>query len=88
MILNETYDFIKKNYAERIEQLTIDEVRFGVLLTAVRLSDGSHGAASTMPDIQHHCLRKIAILAILHPMLWVTGLRPVRNGEKSGPLTP
>ncbi|HNV81772.1 MAG: DUF364 domain-containing protein [Tenuifilaceae bacterium] len=58
MILNETYDFIKKNYAERIEQLTIDEVRFGVLLTAVRLSDGSHGAASTMPDIQHHCLRK------------------------------
>lgn len=58
MILDETYRFIKTKYTDQIEKLKIDEARFGVFLTAVRLSDNSYGVASTVFDNQKHCLKK------------------------------
>ncbi|HPT11928.1 MAG TPA: DUF364 domain-containing protein [Bacteroidales bacterium] len=58
MILEQTIDLLKTRYKERIEKLTIADVRMGIYLTAVRLSDGSCGVAST--DIESHppCCKK------------------------------
>ncbi|MDD4644366.1 MAG: DUF364 domain-containing protein [Bacteroidales bacterium] len=50
MIINQTYNLLKACEKTDIEHLTIDGVRIGPFLTAVRLSDGSCGVASTMPD--------------------------------------
>jgi uncharacterized protein (DUF4213/DUF364 family) len=58
MILDETYTLLKSKYTNQIENLTISDVRIGVYLSAVRLSDGSYGVASTLPDEQYYCIRK------------------------------
>jgi uncharacterized protein (DUF4213/DUF364 family) len=55
MILEETYELLKTRYKSQIKKLEISDVRIGVLLSAVKLSDGSFGVASTLPDIQVHC---------------------------------
>ena len=52
MILEETYSFLRKKY--KVENLIISDVRLGIHLTAVKLSDGSYGAASTLSDNQLH----------------------------------
>jgi uncharacterized protein (DUF4213/DUF364 family) len=57
MILDKTITFLKEKYIEQIENLKIDEVRIGALLSAVKLSDGSYGVASTLQTNQHHCSR-------------------------------
>lgn len=57
MILDETYNFIKTKYKDQIEDLTIDEVRLGAHLSAVKLSDGSYGVASTLLENQYHCTK-------------------------------
>ncbi|MCX6253710.1 MAG: DUF364 domain-containing protein [Bacteroidia bacterium] len=41
-----------------METLTISDVRIGVLLSAVLLSDGSCGVSSTVTDILTHCDKK------------------------------
>ena len=41
-----------------METLTISDVRIGVLLSAVLLSDGSCGVSSTVTDILSHCDKK------------------------------
>jgi hypothetical protein len=38
--------------------LEISDVRLGVHLTAVKLSDDSFGIAGTLPDIQFHCIKE------------------------------
>ncbi|MFA6404221.1 MAG: DUF4213 domain-containing protein [Salinivirgaceae bacterium] len=58
MILNETYDLLKSKYKNKIENLTISEVRIGVYLSAIKLSDGSCGIASTLSGHQLHCVKK------------------------------
>jgi len=57
MILQETVAVIRKRYKTHTEDLTIAEVRIGLFLTAVKLSDGTVGLASTlMPaDSEIHC---------------------------------
>jgi uncharacterized protein len=47
MILEETFNLLKTKYKTNINDLVISEVRIGVFLTAVSLSDGSIGVAST-----------------------------------------
>jgi uncharacterized protein (DUF4213/DUF364 family) len=49
-ILDQTIDFLKKHHRDQIEQLTIADVRIGLFMSAVRLSDGSCGVASTVYD--------------------------------------
>jgi uncharacterized protein (DUF4213/DUF364 family) len=58
MILNKTYELLKTRYKSHIEKLEISDVRVGVHLTAVKLSDDSSGVASTLPDIQVHCIKE------------------------------
>jgi uncharacterized protein len=52
MILQQTIDLLKTRHKDLVENLTIADVRIGVYMTAVRLSDGSCGVAST--DIESH----------------------------------
>lgn len=52
MILERTIALIKTRYKERLDNVTITDVRIGIYLTAIRLSDGSCGVAST--DIEAH----------------------------------
>jgi uncharacterized protein (DUF4213/DUF364 family) len=58
MILEETYGLLKTKYSNRLENLTISDVRIGVLLSAVLLSDGSCGVSSTAIDTNVHCDKK------------------------------
>lgn len=58
MILDETYSYLKTKYTDQVERLRIEAVRFGVYLTAVKLSDNSYGAASTLLESEYHCVRK------------------------------
>jgi uncharacterized protein len=57
MILEETYQFLRSNYSARIEGLAITDVRIGLHLTAVKLSDGSYGMASTLEDDHEYCMK-------------------------------
>lgn len=50
MITEETYKFLCARQKDYIDSLLIEEVRIGIYLTAVRLSDGSMGIAATLPD--------------------------------------
>ncbi|HRY32387.1 MAG TPA: DUF364 domain-containing protein [Bacteroidales bacterium] len=58
MIIAETLQFLKERFSDRYDDLIISDVRIGVHLTAVRLSDGSLGVAGTLEDEQLHCLKK------------------------------
>ena len=58
MILEEIYSSLTGKYKNQIEDLKIDEVRIGPFLTAVKLTDGSYGIASTLPAIHHHCTKE------------------------------
>jgi len=57
MILDETYNFIKTRFKDQIMNLRIEEVRLGVHLSAVKLSDNSYGVASTMLDNRDPCVK-------------------------------
>lgn len=57
MILDETYYLLKTRYKNQLENLIILEVRIGLFMTALQLSDGTVGISSTsMPaDEEIHC---------------------------------
>ena len=57
MILDETYNFLKTKYKDQIENLKIEEVRLGVYLSAVKLTDNSYGVASTLTESHYHCIK-------------------------------
>jgi uncharacterized protein len=50
MIIELTYQLLKSEYKDRIGNLTIKDIRIGLFLTAVRLSDDSYGIASTLAN--------------------------------------
>jgi uncharacterized protein len=57
MILEQTYEFIKERYSDMLNGLKISDVRVGQFLTAVLLSDGSIGTASSLEDDHPFCLK-------------------------------
>ena len=57
-ILEQTYELLQTGYSYHIENLTISDVRIGILLSAVRLSDGSCGVSSTFINTHGHCDKK------------------------------
>ena len=57
MIIEETYNLLKTKYKNQVENLTIRDVRVGLFLTAVRLSDNSYGVASTCTDNHPVCIK-------------------------------
>ena len=58
MILQKTLELLKSQYASHMDGLFISDVVMGMHLTAVKLSDGSHGVASTLQGDVFHCARK------------------------------
>jgi uncharacterized protein (DUF4213/DUF364 family) len=58
MILEQTYRLLRTKYNHQIEALTISDVRIGVHLSAVQLSDGSCGVSSTVTDINKYCEKR------------------------------
>jgi uncharacterized protein (DUF4213/DUF364 family) len=57
MIIEQTYQFLKEHYGNRLENLNISDARIGLCLTSVRLSDNSFGAAATLTDDHPHCAK-------------------------------
>lgn len=57
MILQETINLLKDKYQDDMETLSISEVRIGLFMTALQLSDGSVGISSVMmpKDSDIHC---------------------------------
>ena len=47
MIIEETYRLLNSKYADKFENLLINDIRIGTFLSAIKLSDGSDGVAST-----------------------------------------
>ncbi len=55
MIIDETYNLILKRSGREVEELFIKDVKIGLYLTAVLLSDGSCGAAAMVVDNGPFC---------------------------------
>lgn len=58
MILDKTYDLLRTGYRKDFEELTIADVRIGLFMTAVLLSDGSFGTASSLEDEHPFCSKE------------------------------
>ena len=58
MILEKTIDLIRTRYGEMVENLIVTDVVMGVYMTAIRLSDGSCGVASTDIDCHPPCSKQ------------------------------
>jgi uncharacterized protein (DUF4213/DUF364 family) len=51
MIIGETSELIKEKFGQRLHSMKVTDIRVGMFLTAVRLSDGCVGTAATLtPD--------------------------------------
>jgi uncharacterized protein (DUF4213/DUF364 family) len=57
MIIEQTLNLLRSKYRDKIEGLTISDVRIGLFMTAVRLSDGNCGISSTLVDNHPHCVK-------------------------------
>lgn len=57
MIIEQTYNLLKSRYKNQLETLSISDVRIGLYLTAVKLSDGSSGASATLTDDKPFCAK-------------------------------
>jgi uncharacterized protein (DUF4213/DUF364 family) len=58
MILEETYSLLQTKYRNYFEKITIETVRIGIFLTAVKLSNGYCGVASSDFDTTINCCHK------------------------------
>ena len=60
MILQDTINHLYSNYSDYIENLTITDVRIGLFLTAVKLSDSSVGISGTFSSSSSgvHCKKE------------------------------
>lgn len=57
MIIEQTYDLLKNKYRNNLEELIISDVRIGLYLTAVRLSNNSVGTSATLIDDNPICAK-------------------------------
>lgn len=58
MIIEQTFELLRNKYKIQLDELTIKNLRFGVNLSAVELSDGTVGVASTLNEQQMHGIKK------------------------------
>jgi uncharacterized protein (DUF4213/DUF364 family) len=59
MILDKTFNFLKTNHKNLIDELRIEEFRCGTHMSAVKLSDNSYGVVSTLLDAEHQCVKGV-----------------------------
>jgi uncharacterized protein len=50
VIIEQTFNLLKSRYKNLLEELTISDLRIGIYLTAVRLSDNTIGTSATITD--------------------------------------
>jgi uncharacterized protein len=55
LIFEQTYNLLRSRYKTRFEELVVSDVRIGLYLTAVRLSDNSTGTSATLDDNVLYC---------------------------------
>lgn len=55
MIIEQTYRLLEEYYGERLNRLVVKQVQIGTFLTAVRLSNGHCGIATTDIEILNNC---------------------------------
>ena len=68
MILEDTLNLLKSKYKIYFENLIITDIRIGLYLTAVKLSDDSYGIASTLSnDILVNNAKKLRDFDIFSP---------------------
>lgn len=82
MVLQKTLELLKFKYSAHMENLFISDVMMGMHLTAVKLSDGSHGVASTLQDRVYHSAGKKRDFGPFTPMQ-ITGQRVIDLFETS-----
>jgi uncharacterized protein len=58
MITGKTYNLLKSRYKNEFNALSISDVRIGIYITAVRLSDGSTGTSATLTENQPFCAKR------------------------------
>ncbi len=60
MIIKNTIKIIESRYRDYIEKLFISDVRIGIFLSAIKLSDDSIGVSSTLPSdhSENHCKKE------------------------------
>ncbi|MGB8491965.1 MAG: DUF364 domain-containing protein [Bacteroidales bacterium] len=57
MIIEKTYSLLKSKYRKEFAELTISDVKIGIYLTAVRLSDNSTGISATLTHDNPFCAK-------------------------------
>jgi uncharacterized protein (DUF4213/DUF364 family) len=57
MIIEQTYRLLNEKYKSKVQDLIISDIRIGLFLTAVRLSDDSYGTSATLTDEVPHCAK-------------------------------
>jgi len=87
MILQQTYSLLKNRYGNRLNELFVSDIRIGIYLTAVRLSDGSIGTAATLSGGHPFCKKGDRDFGDLSP-LKIRGLKVagILESEKSSPV--
>ncbi len=83
MILKQTYDLIKKRYGKRLEDIRVDDVRIGLYLSAIRLSDGSAGTSATYSSDHPFCVKEKRDFGPLSPSR-IKGARAIDILENTG----
>ncbi len=58
MIIDRTIDFLKSQLGDKWNEISFADIRIGLYLTAVKLSDGSAGVATTIHDTEKICKRE------------------------------
>ncbi|TVQ87123.1 MAG: hypothetical protein EA393_10890 [Bacteroidetes bacterium] len=82
MILQKTLELLKSKYSSHMDNLVISDVVMGMHLTAVKLSDGSHGIASTLQDRVYYSAGKKRDFGPFTPMQ-ITGQKVMDLFETS-----
>jgi len=87
MILEQTYDLLKSRYIFRFENLVVSDIRIGICLTAIKLSDGSIGTAATLTGDNTFRKKSSRDFGDLSP-LKIRGQKVVNilESEKSSPV--
>ncbi len=57
MIIEQTYNLLKRLYGNNLKELNVSDVRIGLYMTAVRLSDDSIGTSATLEDDHPFCAK-------------------------------
>jgi uncharacterized protein len=68
LIFEQTYNLLKSRYKKGFEELIVSDVRIGLYLTAVRLSDNSIGTSATIDNNVPFCSKSNRDFGVFTPL--------------------